>query len=97
MPMDHYQRLGIARTASPEEIRRAYRQRARQLHPDITGSADDRAFKALNQAYATLSDPSRRQLYDQLLDRQAASSGTSTRKTRDWIDVLFAIIDRLLD
>jgi|GEM_PF-6111833 curved DNA-binding protein CbpA len=97
MSGDHYQQLGVHHTASPEEIRRAYWQRARQLHPDVTGSTDDRAIKALNQAYAVLSNPARRRAYDQQLARQAASKKESTGEEKDWIDIFFALIDRWLD
>lgn len=59
---DYYQTLGIARTAAPEEIKKAYRRLAAQHHPDRGG--DEEEFKKINEAYDTLKDPHRRQKYD---------------------------------
>lgn len=59
---DHYQTLGVSRTASPEEIKRAYRRLASQHHPDKGG--DTQRFQAIQQAYDVLSDPAQRQAYD---------------------------------
>ncbi|MGA1050883.1 MAG: J domain-containing protein [Ilumatobacteraceae bacterium] len=66
----HYDTLGIRRDASPEEIRLAYRARARAVHPDRlagggVGGAVDMA--AVNEAYRVLGDPGRRALYDRSL------------------------------
>jgi len=62
---DHYQVLGVARDATPEEIKKAYRKMARQLHPDVNPSAEasDR-FKEVSRAYDVLSSPDKRQMYD---------------------------------
>jgi curved DNA-binding protein len=62
---DFYKVLGVARTASQEEIQRAYRKLARQCHPDINKDpgAEDR-FKELGEAYEVLSDPESRARYD---------------------------------
>jgi molecular chaperone DnaJ len=63
---DYYALLGVSRDASPEEIKRAYRRMARELHPDANpGDATTEArFKEVALAYETLSDPQRRQQYD---------------------------------
>ena len=65
MAADHYDVLGIDRNASPEEIKKAYRRLARELHPDVNPSADAaERFKMVTHAYDVLSDPHERQQYD---------------------------------
>jgi molecular chaperone DnaJ len=66
MPKDYYETLGVAKDAAPEEIKRAYRQLARQWHPDVNGNGPEaeEKFKELGEAYAVLSDPEKRQRYD---------------------------------
>jgi DnaJ-class molecular chaperone len=60
--MDHYATLGINKTSSPDEIKRAYRKLASQHHPDKGG--DTATFQKIQAAYETLSDPGKRQQYD---------------------------------
>ena len=60
--MDHYSTLGVNKDASPDDIKRAYRKLASQHHPDKGG--DKATFQKVQQAYETLSDPGRRQQYD---------------------------------
>jgi curved DNA-binding protein CbpA len=63
---DLYEILGVARQASPQEIKRAYRKLARKHHPDVSGDPEDAArFKEIDLAYKVLSDPARRQVYDE--------------------------------
>ena len=65
---DYYEVLGISRTASDAEIKRAYRDLARRHHPDVVGAADktsaETRFKEINEAYTVLSEPQRRAQYD---------------------------------
>jgi molecular chaperone DnaJ len=68
----HYERLGVAPTASPAEIRAAYRAVARRLHPDTGSAAGAAEMAAVNEAWRVLSDPGRRALYDRSLAAGAA-------------------------
>jgi curved DNA-binding protein len=60
--MSHYDTLGVAKTATPDEIKRAYRKLASQHHPDKGG--DTAKFQEIEAAYRVLSDPGQRQQYD---------------------------------
>jgi molecular chaperone DnaJ len=62
---DHYEVLGVDRTATPEEIKKAYRRLARELHPDVNPGAEaQEKFKLVTHAYDVLSDPQQREQYD---------------------------------
>ena len=61
---DYYDVLGVSKSASAEEIKRAYRKLAMQHHPDKHGG-EDKQFKELGEAYEVLKDPQKRQQYDQ--------------------------------
>lgn len=62
---DFYDILGVSRDASQDEIKRAYRKLAHQYHPDKAGKEHEAKFKEVNEAYQVLSDPEKRQRYDQ--------------------------------
>lgn len=66
MPRDLYEILGVSRDASEEDVKRAYRRQARQLHPDTGG--DENAFKELTTAYEVLRNPQTRANYDRYGD-----------------------------
>src|SRR5438045_3815680 len=65
---DYYGSLGIKKTASADEIRKAFRKLARKYHPDVNpkNKAAEEKFKEISEANDVLSDPKKRKIYDQL-------------------------------
>ncbi|HEY6423576.1 MAG TPA: DnaJ C-terminal domain-containing protein [Pseudonocardiaceae bacterium] len=65
MARDYYDALGVSRTASTDELQRAYRKLARQYHPDVNHDPGaEESFKEVSEAYSVLSDPDTRRRYD---------------------------------
>ncbi len=80
---DYYETLGVSRTASKEEISKAYRKLARKYHPDVNKdkSAEDK-FKQISEANEVLKDPEKRKMYDQLGENWKA--GQDFRPPPEW-------------
>ncbi|MFI5265399.1 MAG: DnaJ C-terminal domain-containing protein [Candidatus Levyibacteriota bacterium] len=79
MSKDFYETLGVSKTATADELKRAYRKQALAYHPDKNKSKEaEEKFKEINQAYEVLSDPQKRSTYDQVGHegyRQGAQGG----------------------
>jgi len=86
---DYYKTLGVPRTATAEEIKKAYRKLARQHHPDVAkGAKNEERFKEVNEANEVLSDPEKRGRYDTLgpnWQQQFASGPGPGRGGARWV------------
>ena len=75
MAADYYGLLKICRDATQDEVKRAYRRLARELHPDVNPDPETQErFKEITQAYEVLSDPEKRRMFDMGVDPFASSA-----------------------
>ncbi|MFY9331002.1 MAG: molecular chaperone DnaJ [Candidatus Nanopelagicales bacterium] len=91
MATDYYALLGIGRDAEPDEVKRAYRKLARELHPDVNPDPETHEkFKDVTAAYEVLSDPEKRQMYDLGGDPLRASGAPGFGGGFDFGDIMDA-------
>ncbi len=88
MAKDLYEVLGVDRNATDDEIKKAFRRKARQLHPDVNKAADaEEQFKELNEAYDVLSDANKRAQYDRFGTVAGAAGAPGGQPYVDFDDI----------
>lgn len=93
-PMSLYEDLGVPRDADPAAIKRAYRKRARDTHPDVGG--DRKAFERVSRANLILSDPARRAKYDRTGEADDSPDNTESRALSALVGFFAAVVEQHL-
>src|SRR6056300_165785 len=83
--MDYYDILGVSRTATENEIRKAYKAKSMKHHPDRGGNEEE--FKKINEAYSTLKDPKKKQMYDQFGTNDPQQAGFNQQEFNGFGDI----------
>ena len=96
MARDYYAILGVRRDAGQDEIKKAYRRLARELHPDLNPDPETQErFKEINQAYEVLSDPNKRQMFD--LGADLCMPGETSKPGKEQLRITADQVKRLED
>ncbi len=93
---NYYRILGVEPTASPEEIKSAYRARVRSTHPDLDGgNGQTEEFKRVKEAYEALSDPHKRAVYDLKMGYREPSDQDpmAVENLEDFFDRLMEVLE----